>query len=400
MGLKPVVILICIMVVAVLAQDQSRGPQVEAATADATESLKREVIATHITPDLTVADIIDRAEGGDEFNKTISSAQQLGGARWLGDQAVQVRLSIDGSQVAKMLVRIAQAKPGRSPIPAEALERRLRDWSDRIFSATGTSLGAADITHLRPPASDRSWWCVSDGDRRQALLAARDNAIAHILESVKPIELPTGKTIAQALSDQAANQAIVGWLSKQPVKSVQFSNDQTVHLTLDVTPEGLWPQLRLALDRQKQIAPTTQADWDNLREQVVSRMGSASGIGMVRANPQPAAAGAALPAQAPPWANQQAEAQATAPDHGGRLHTARNAEDLALERLRRQIEDLPLSPGVTIAVASQHDPRIEKAVTKALRRAKPFQVDYGANGSATVHVALHLSDLWGDISGQ
>jgi hypothetical protein len=243
---------------------------------------------------------------------------------------------------------------------------------------------------------------VADADRRHALLAARDNAVHRLIESLKPIELPGGKTLGQALADSKANKELEHWLMGRPVKSVDFGDDLIVHLTLDVTADSLWPVLRSVLTHQKDVPPpATEAQWAKLGAEVATHLADATGTGVIQPNAPPAVGNNInLPAQPPDWTNRLAEAEATSNNHGGRLHTSRNAEDLALEKLRRQIEDLPLSPGTTLAAAAQHDPRIEKAITKAMRRAKPVEVSYGKNGSATVRVALQLSDLWAELTGQ
>jgi hypothetical protein len=401
MRLLPVLILICLLAPTALAEDELRNPQVSAATADALAGLKREVVAAHVTSDLTIEDVLDRVGGGDELERTLLGAEQLGGARWLGDQAVQVRLSIDGTRIGKTLLKIVQAHPKQSPIAPDALQRELHQLGDRTFSATGTSTGAADISHLRPPPSQRAWWGVSDADRRTALATARNDAINHVLESLGPISLG-GATLAQALRDASISDAIKGWLSSQPIKTAEFEDDLSVKLTLSAPVEGLWPVLRGALGRQKQVPlPGTQAEWDRLQHDVATHVAPAQGIGTVQAPVQPAAAqGMLLPAQAPAWAIQQAETEATSSDDGARLRTARRAEALALEKLRHVVEGLPLAQGVTVGGAAERDPRIAQAVVRALGRARPFKVDYGAKGSVTVHVAFRLSDLWAELTGQ
>jgi hypothetical protein len=382
-------------------QEDARNPQVNAATADALESLKREVLAAHLTTELTVEGLLKQLGGGNELDKTLRGAEQLGGARWLSDDVVQVRLSIDGSRVGKALMEVVRSHARQSPISVEELTHQLRSWADRTFSATGTSTGAADVTRLRPAPSDRAWSAVSDEDRRAVLLNAQKNAINHVLESLSPITLD-GKTLGEALATAGISDPLKTWLASQPVKAVEFGDDLSVRLTLAVPSDELWPALRTALDRQKEIPlPATQADWDRLQGQVLAHVAPAVGIGLVQAVARPGAAPAvALPAQAPPWSVQKAEAEATSPDDGARLRTARRAEALALENLRHQLEALPLADGITVGDAAQRDSTIKKACTHALSRARPFQVDYGPKGSVTVHVSIRLSDLWADLSGQ
>ena len=402
MRLTLAVFLVGLLAAHATAQPDTRNPQVDAATADAIESLQREIIVSHITPDLTVADLVDRVGGGDELQKTIRGADQVGGPRWIGQETVQVRRSIDGSRIAKVLVRIAQAHPDQSPVPAEALREQLRSWNDRTFSATGTSMGAADVSRLRPPPSDRAWWNVRDEDRRAALTAARDHAVSHVVESLRPIAFDSGRTLNEALSEPGVSDEVVKWLASQPVKSVEFGDDLVVRLTLAVTGEDLWPVLKSALVRQKQAAmPVARDEWDRLQEQVTARVAPATGTGVIAvAGKVPTTQAVALPAQPPNWALQQAEAEGSSTEHGTRLQTARQAEAFALEKLRAQINALPLNGGQTVGAAARQDPRIESAVARSLGRARPFQVDYLSKGAVTVHVSMHLSDLWGELTGQ
>ena len=385
------------------AQDPAANPQVNAATADAIESLKREVVAAHVTPDLTVADLIDRVGGGAELDKTLHAAEPLGGPRWLSDQFVQVRLTLDGTQVAKTLEKIVTAHPNRSPITSDALQHDLAQWSDRTFSATGTSAGAADVARLRPLASDRAWSRVGDADRRAALRAARDNAVNRVIESLANIPLNANQTLAPALANPGVNKAIKNWLDTQPVKTVEFGEDLVVRLTLSDSAEDLWPVLKSALAHQKEVPlPATQAEWDRLKDQVTAQVAPAIGSAPAKAAaaivaPPPAAR---MPAAAPEWSTQLLESQATAEGGKSRLFTARKAESDAQTKLRTQIEALPLAPGSTVGAAAQRDPRIQKAVSKALSRARPSQVDYGPKGAVTVHMQIHLSDLWAELGGE
>lgn len=403
MRLLPAVVLMWLVGLTAAAAPSGTGPQVGAAKADAIESLKRQIIASKVSADLTVADLIDRLNGAAELDRALDGAEQLGDARWLGDEAVQVRLSIDGSRISRMLMKLVQAHPKQSPISAESLQRQLKWWSDRIFSATGTSMGAGDIGRLRPPLLDRVWWAVSDADRRRALIAARNNAIDQVIQSLYSIDLAGGKTLGQALADPAVRQPLKQWLESQPVKNVQFGDDLTVRLTLADLASGFWPVLKPALMSQHAVPlPASDAEWDRLHGQVTEHMVNPVGVGVVgppgqSGGPPP---GIALPSEPPPWSKEQADAEATSPQDGSPLHTSRRAEALAMEKLRDQVNQLPLSSGMTIGAAAGKDPRIEQAVAKCVNRARPAKVDYGPKGAVTVHVVLRLSDLWSLISGQ
>lgn len=400
MRLLPVVVLLWLLSAGTAAQNR-KGPQIEAAKADAIESLKRRIISSHVTNDLTVEDFLERLDAGAEMDRTLAGAEQLGGARWLGDQAVEVRLSIDGARIARMLIQVAESRPKQSPVSPEALKRQLKWWTDRIFSATGTSTNADDINRLRPPIADRAWWSVGDADRRRAVAAARDHAVDHVFQNLASIELEGDKTLGAAINSPAVSQSVRDCLGREPVKGVEFNDDLTVRLSLGDAAADIWPLIRSALSKQAVLPqPANDADWERLRKQVATCTVDAAGVGVVQPPEHLAGPATTLPAQAPAWSKEQVETQATSPQDGSPLHTSRRAEAIAVEKLRDQINKLPLSAGTTIGSAAGNDPRIEQAILKAMSRARPSQVDYGAHGAVTVHVTLRLSDLWGLISGQ
>jgi hypothetical protein len=243
---------------------------------------------------------------------------------------------------------------------------------------------------------------VTDAERRRALTAARDAAITQVLESLRPIQFSSGQTVGNALADSGAGARVKNWLASRPVKSISFADDLVVRLELDASPDELWPVLKASLSDQKSVrTPVTESGWDSLKKRVISQVGPAVGSGMVQPELPPATGhGMAIPARAPAWATRQAEAEATSPAHGSKLLTARVAEAIALKKLSEQIDSLPFTGEMTIAQAAQRDPRIEQAVSRAMRRARPFKVDYGGKGAVTVHVALNLAELWAEISAQ
>lgn len=398
--LKPVAILVCLIGLTAVAQEDARSPQVVAATADAIDGLRREVLAAQVTSGITVQDLIDRLGGNDELDKSLHTGRLVGGTRWLDDQTAQVQLVVGGGDVARVLAKLVHDNPGKSPIPPDRLNRELSGWSERTFSALGTSTSAADIERLKPPAGDRAWWGVSDAARKSALVTARDNAVNRVVDSLRPIQFDTGKTLDQALSVPEVRDALRGWLANRPVKSVQFDDDLAVRLSLAAQPEDLWHALKSSLSRQTQVPVATgQAGWDRLQEQVVARAAPAVGVGVVEPG-RVAAPNQLIPSDPPDWAVRQADAQANSPAHGSKLHTARAAEALALEKLRAQINSLPLGPKSTVGEAARSNPRIEEAVSKTLGHARPYKVDYGANGSVTVHMSLNLVDLWSELASQ
>ena len=378
------------------AQDVARSPQAEAAVADARESLRHQVLSTVVVRGITVGELLERTGTGEDLGKLLGGAQQIGGTRWLDDQTAQVRLVIEGGAVAEFLNQVVAKNAEKVPVPVDEVRKALGDWKGRSFSATGTSTGPADVTRLAPPAGDVNWGSVPATERNRALAAARENAVSRVLDSLRPIEMGDGKTVGDALGEAEAGKVVNDWLANRPVTSVDFHDDLSVRIVMSTPGDELWQVLRNALTKQKQLAvPATDSGWSLLQKQVEARLAPAVGVGLV----QVAKGGGPgveklLPDIAPAWAGQSMQAEGTSPSKGSKLHTARAAEALAMEKLRGQVEALKLKDDLTVGQAEKREARIERAVARALGKARPYQVDYG-QGSVTVKVTMNLSEVWG-----
>ena len=155
-----------------------------------------------LAPGLTVATFLDKADGHERLVNDLSRAEKIGGTRWV-DNTAQVRLEISGRRVMQSLVAIAATKPRSSPIGADVLAVKLKDWNARTFSATGSSTGAAEIEHARPGGEAAAWGRVSDEARRTAVASAKDNAINHAIESVRDVMLRYGDRAKNVREAQA-----------------------------------------------------------------------------------------------------------------------------------------------------------------------------------------------------
>src|SRR5947209_4793987 len=71
MRLIPVILLLSLACLAALAQEDVRQSQVSAATADALESLQRDVLATPISLNFTVRDLIERTHSQDALSNAL-----------------------------------------------------------------------------------------------------------------------------------------------------------------------------------------------------------------------------------------------------------------------------------------------------------------------------------------
>ena len=67
-----------------------RRAQIDAATADALQALRREILTTPLVGNLTVRQLLNRTAGGEQLLRRIDNAEQRGGTRWRDDQTCEV----------------------------------------------------------------------------------------------------------------------------------------------------------------------------------------------------------------------------------------------------------------------------------------------------------------------
>jgi hypothetical protein len=377
--------------------DDVREAQAAAATANAIEALRADVADERLSPKVTVQDLLKKTDANAELMKTLRRAQRVGGARWIDDQTCQVRLELSGDRVADALVQIAQSHADTSPIPADVIRQKLHDWTQRTFVATGTSAASEVIAGLRPMAGSEEWASVSSEARKAAILSAKQNAAVRAIEDIKDIQLTKTKTVADAVANKEVNDALMAWVQSRPATSVQFRDDLSIDVTLVVPPGEMFDVFRSALHGRKDVAqPASDEAWSQVRKQFVDRATNVTGRGRAVSQSSSQPQGLAMvPEAAPKWVSQSLQAEAAADrTSGGKLRTARAAENKAIDELRKTIDELPLSGSQTIGQAARHNKQIDEAVSQALQRAKPFKVDYHENGSVTVKVNLDPRDLW------
>jgi hypothetical protein len=399
--LKPLFVLVFVwMLLAPMVRgaDDVRDAQVAAATGNAIEALRADVTDEPLGPKVTVQDLLKKTDSSAELMKTLRRAQRVGGARWIDDQTCQVRLELSGDRVADALVQIAQEHADTSPIPADAIRQKLKSWDDRTFVATGTSAASDLIGGLKPMAGNEAWAGVSNEARKAAILSAKQTAAQHALDGVKPIKLTKTKTVADALANAEVNAALMAWAQSRPATSVQFRDDLAVEVTLVVPPGEMFDVFRTTLHDKKNVAqPASDEEWARVRKEFVDRPTNVTGRGRAvseaASKPQLLSI---LPDEAPKWVTQPLTAEATADrGNGGKLRTARSAEDKAVAELRKKIDDLALSSSQTIGQAAKANKPLDTAVDQALlQHAKPYKVDYRSDGSVSVKVMLDARDLW------
>jgi hypothetical protein len=380
--------------------EDTRESQVLAATAGALLRLEDDINHEKLGPRLTVEQFLQRTGQTSALIDLLRRADQIGGPRWIDDQTCQVKLSIPGQRVEKMLEQIAADLGPKSPLPAAAIRIKLRDWSGRTFLATGTSTSAANVASLRPKDST-AWQQVDDTTRRRALTDAAQDAARRALDSIRSLPIAPGKSGDALLSDKSVAERFNQWLTSRPITNVRFHDDLSIELTLGVTSDQVFDALTNAAGVSPKVSLIdTGPQLDALRRDFETQFAPPVGRSRVD-NPTTAPAArtrSLLPDQAPDWVRNPIRTQAQASNHGSKLKTARAAEAKAMENLRAQIDTLPLGGNMTLAEAAKQSARIAQAVNSAVSRARIVKVDYLADGQASVKLEFDPRDLWDQLS--
>jgi hypothetical protein len=369
--------------------------QLDAATIDARGSLQQDILSFPLTAELSVQQFIDRTPGGsEEVSKVVQNAQHRGGTRWTTDQTCEVRLEVSGDDVALAIRPILSSFPGKLPAPRDALEKGLHELTGRTFSAVGKSTETSNLFRLRPGAKTEVWRNVPEAERHEAILTAKSNAVAHVIQSLRPVPIGGNSTLDDGFNVPEVGAEIRDWIGGRPVTEVEFGDDLGVTLTLSAPPEELWPVVQSALiGHHLGPPPSDTRSWDQIRAAVLHDAAPAQGRSFATpTHPQDVPANAALPQAAPEWATRQLQTEADA--EGSGLKAARIAEIVAQQRLRVQIDALPLNGTTTLGQAAKVDPRVARAIDNVLRRAPTSTVDYQRRGFVKVRLSLDLEVVW------
>lgn len=381
--------------------------QVRAATKDAVANLYDEVSRAPLTGGMSVGDFVRRTNSADELAKVLQRAQQIGGPRWIDENTCQIELQISGPVVAAALKRAAAANPRRSPISPVELDRIVKNWNERSFSATGAAtsrLPAARVRRGPRMGLQRDpWWDVSDAVREQTVAAARVDAAKRCLSGLGQVPLTSNTSVGDVLAVKDVGEAMQKWLASQPAARVELHDDLEAEVELTAAPLDSFAAFRALAMKQKQISvPTDEQGWNKVRiafeqrmEPPIGRAVAATGAAQAQAQPGPKPLG--LPQRPPAWVARRLESTGNGAPGRTKLLAARAAEAAAEEKLRRQIEELQLAPKLTLAQAAKNDPRVERAISKALTRCRIAKVDYHENGAADIAIYLDLDTLWQEL---
>ena len=405
------IILVCALLGLILmpgrfvdAQSDTRKSQIQAAENDAIESIRRDVLSAKLSPDMTVGDFLDRAGRQDALGDILKTATQIGGTRWIDDHSCIIRFELDGRRVSARLVDVARSLGKNSPLPEATVAQAVKAWERRTFSATGTSTAAQYIVDVRPADANPAWRGVPDAQSREAVSAAKSDAVRRVFESLRAIPMGEGKTVADALEVPSVKTAMQEWLGKQPVVGLEFNDDLEVRMTIAATADEVWGVFKNAVSAQQQVpTPTTEAEWGRLRDDVTQRVARAVGRSYVpqdlvrrAAAAAPAAGPVIMPERAPAWVFDTLDAEGSAAGSGKSLKTARMAEDDAVNKLRQQLYALRFDERLTLGDAAKKDPKVEEAVTRSLLRARTYRVARRDDG-VTVRMSFDPRELWDEL---
>jgi hypothetical protein len=298
------------------------------------------------------------------------------------------------------------------------LAASLQDWNGRLFSATGTSTSASGAALALPPRDSVAWAPVAAEAREKAVDAARQDAIATLLASVKDVEINPGESLADAMKNVTFGALLDSWQANRPVTLVDFSEDRRVEVRLDATAGELFDAIHDALLKagaapiatgagaatkpNALTEPGDAAGWNRLRNNLEQHAAAAVGHATaVVASGAPATGPAMVevPLHAPPWIDQQLSATAAGGGgSGNRLVSAHAAQEAAEAQLRHDALNLPLSDHLTVGEAADRDAKVAAALDRALAHARLSKVDFRTDGTAQVTVVLNLSDLWNELA--
>jgi hypothetical protein len=253
---------------------------------------------------------------------------------------------------------------------------------------------------------------VPDAAVRTALNDARRNAAGQVLAGLESIPTSGSKRLGRVLADPKVRGDLEGWLMSLPVTSAEFRDNLEVRVSVAPDPDALWTELTTAASSQKDLDfPRNPDELDPLHIRVIAQISPTVGRALAKAPGAAAVApqntantGVAMPVEIPHdpprWITDQIDAKASSKRVDGALKTARAAENAARDKLRTHIEELSLSPKLTLGDAAKRDERVRAAIDRAVRNARPRKVNYLADGGAEVTFSFDLRELWYELDAR
>lgn len=404
MNVRAVILLVLILPLTARGEDAARA-QVSAATRDAVSNLMDEVSRAFVTRNTTVADILRKAGGYEELSKALQAAQLLGGPRWVDDHTCQVELQISGPRVGQALMRIVSSNPKESPVSPGELSRALKNWEDRVFSATGSATSAAPVARAKPRmglARD-PWANIPKSAREQAIAAAKVDAANRSLASVSPVVLTPKSSVRDVLAVKGVGEGMQQWFVSQPTTRVELLDDLRAEVELAATPAQAFTELRtlsVKVVRNDLPLPADDQGWEAAKADFVKRMATPVGRGVVPSeNEVPdftrRPMGLAGGARAPEWVSKRVEATASGKSKN-KLLSARAAEASAQEKLVQIVYDVQ-HDNQPLGKLAKADKRVAEAIRRGISHARIAKTEYLEDGGAKVTVYLDLADVWQEL---
>ena len=133
------------------------------------------------------------------------------------------------------------------------------------------------------------------------------------------------------------------------------------------------------------VGQIKEDQWYTIRNAFVARMAATACRGWAQAGPgKTDRLSSDLPRTPPDWIEKQLEADGKSRALASRLKAARAAEADAIEKLRLQLESLPLTEALKVGEAAGQDKQVAGAIDRALGRSRTKRVDYLGDGGAQV----------------
>jgi hypothetical protein len=341
-----------------------------------------------------VKNLVERDPGFD-INEIVNAAEQIGGPRWIEADIVQVRVSVPASKLIDKLSGVPTAQRDPRVTPAD-LDRFQKDYARRTFQGTGQAFPVARIKAMVTSIQSPTWRDVTADARADAASRAHASAVNTVVDSSASIRVGPTQTVGQSWTDADARQKIVAYIATLPATRLLLRDDRQVEIGIYVDKDSLTEQLRAAM-------PTELTSRSEQLQALQAGVSSLPTIVIGRANVADRDAAPAAPAivlrKLPDWVNDPIVAEGSASFAQSKLRTARLAEATAQQALRTKIEKLKLDDDTTFKQAQARDGRVSEAISRAVARARAYQVDYNADNSVTVRVTLDPNELLDELTG-
>lgn len=374
-----------------------RRVEIEAAQHAARNDLRGQILSTPVVPGVLVHNLVD-ADATLSFDDVLADAEQVGGPRWIEQDIVQVRMQLPASRVIDRLGKIPADKLDPRITPAD-MQRFQRDMSRRSYQATGQAIPVSRIASIVQQVQTPAWRDVPQAARVDAADRARASAVSTIVDSSASIRISPTETVEQTFAANDAKQKLADWAATLPATRVSLMDDRQVSVGVYVDKDGLNRRLReLVATSALQESEKSQSLDAGVRAMPLIVIGRASAASDPVRIPTDAVAPALVLRELPAWASDPIVAEGASGFDNTKLRTARLAETVARKQLRDRLDPLKVDDVVTLKQLAARNPRVAEALDRAVARARVYQVDYNADGSAVVRVTLDPNEVLDELT--